>query len=88
MHSFTDFLRIVSHPAWGGGVSLRQETISEWFPIRRGTKVIRSDGKLFAYSFLLNVGQRGFIAAGNYLRMVSYSTWNKGDSSRQETVCE
>ena len=39
-------------------------------------------------SFLSGVGQRGFIATGNCLRMVSYSTWDKGDSWRQETICE
>ena len=42
--------------------------------------------KLFANGFLLDVGQWGFIATGNCLRIVSYSTWDKGDSSRQETV--
>ena len=45
-------LRIVSCPAWGGGVSLRQETISEWFPIRHGAVVYHSDRKLFVRRFL------------------------------------
>lgn len=31
MHSFTDFLRIVSCSAWGGGVLLRQETSRKSF---------------------------------------------------------
>ena len=29
MHSFMDFLRIVSCSAWGGGVLLRQESARE-----------------------------------------------------------
>ena len=31
-------------------------------------------------SFLSGIGQWCIIAAGNYSRMVSYSTWDKGDS--------
>ena len=58
------------------------------FPSGMGRLRIYRDRKLFANGFLLDVGQWGFIETGNCLRMVSYSTWDKGDSSRQETVCE
>ena len=56
MHSFTDFLRIVSYPAWDDGKSSWQETIREWVPIRRGAMVYHSGRKLFANGFLLDVG--------------------------------
>ena len=58
MHSFTDFLRIVSCSAWGGGVSSRQGTSRK--------------------SFLSGMGRLRIIVTGNYLRMVSYSTWEMG----------
>ena len=83
-----NYSRIVSYSTWDNGKSSWQETISEWFLIRHGVIAYHSDRKLLAYGFLFDVGQRGFIATGNCLRMVSYSTWDKGDSSRQETVCE
>ena len=41
---------------------------------------IHSDRKLFADGFLSGMGQWYIIATGNYLRMVFYSAWDKGDS--------
>ena len=41
--------------------------------------------KLFADSVPSGMGRLRIIVTGNYLRMVSYSAWDKGDSSRQET---
>ena len=58
MHSFTDFLRIVSCSAWDSGDSSRQETVCEWFLIRHGAIAYHSDRKLLAYGFLFGVGQR------------------------------
>ena len=52
MHSFTDFLRIVSCPAWDDGKSSWQETVCEWFLIRHETVVYHSDRKLFGRRFL------------------------------------
>ena len=80
-------LQRVSCPIWHCCVSYRQETIRVWFPIRLGTDVFHTDRKLFAYGFLFGLGQMCFISAGNYLRMVSYSTWHQCVSYRQETVC-
>ena len=77
-HSGRKLVEKVSYPAWDDDKSSWQETVCEWFPIRRGTKVIHSDRKLFAYSFLSGMGRLRIIATGNYSRMVSYSTWEMG----------
>ncbi len=43
--------------------------------------------KLFAYGFLFGLAPVRFIPTGNWLRRVSYSTWRRCASYRQETVC-
>ena len=83
MHSFTDFLRIVSYPAWDDGKSSWQEISRLRFAALEmtgeGKTIVYHCGrKLFANGFLLDVGQWGFKATGNCLRMVSYSTWEMG----------
>lgn len=77
--------RIVSYPAWLHCVSSRQETFGEWFPIRHGAIAFHLNRKLFAYSFLPDMAPLRFIPAGNFLRIVSHSTWCRCVSSRQET---
>ena len=69
-------------------VSCRQETIREGFPARRGSTVFLADRKLFAKGFLPGVAPLCFLPAGNFSRIVSYSTWLHCVSCRQETVCE
>ena len=83
-----NFLRIVSCPAWLHCVSCRQETFREWFPIRHGTIAFHTDRKLFANGFLSGMTPLCFIATGNFLRIVSYPTWCRCVSYRQETFCE
>ena len=78
---------MVSYPAWRRCASYRQETVCVWFPIRLGTMAFHTDRKLFAYGFLSDLAPVCFIPTGNYLRMVSYSTWHQCVSYRQETVC-
>ena len=78
-------LQRVSCPAWHCCVSYRQETIRVWFPVRLGTDVFHTDRKLFAYGFLSGLAPWHFIPAGNCLRMVSYSAWDRCVSYRQET---
>ena len=78
---------MVSYPAWHHGISYRQETVCEGFPIRLGTDVFHTDRKLFAYGFLFGLGQTCFIPTGNCLRMVSYPAWHCCVSYRQETIC-
>ena len=41
----------------------------------------------WAMGFRLDMALLCFLPAGNYLRMVSYSTWHHRVSCRQETVC-
>ena len=81
-------LRRVSYSTWLHCVSCRQETVCEGFPARRDTVVFLTGRKLFAYSFQLGMAPLCFLSAGNYLRRVSYSTWLRCISCRQETVCE
>jgi len=69
-----------SYSAWDKGDSWRQETVCEWFSYSTWEMGIHSDGKLFAYSFLSGMGRLRIIATGNCSRMVSYSTWDNGDS--------
>ena len=82
-----NWLRRVSYPAWHHGISYWQETVCVWFPIRLGTDVFRIDRKLFAYGFLSDLAPVRFILTGNWLRRVSYSTWRRCASYRQETIC-
>ena len=82
-----NWLRRVSYSAWHHGISYRQETVCVWFPIRLGTSAFHIGRKLFAYGFLSDLALLCFISVGNYLRMVSYSTWHQCVSYRQETVC-
>ena len=80
-----NFSPIVSHPAWRHCVSSQQETFHKWFPIRHGATVFHTDRKLFANGFLSDMAPLRFIPAGNFLRMVSYPTWCRYVSYRQET---
>ncbi len=80
-------LRRVSCSTLRHCVSYRQETICEGFPIRLDAIVFQCGRKLAADSFLLDMALLCFLPAGNYLRMVSYSTWHHRVSCRQETVC-
>ena len=57
----------------GRDVSTRQETVCEKFLIRHETEVFYRDRKLFAKGFLFGMGQKCFIAAGNYSRKVFYT---------------
>ena len=82
-----NYLRMVSYSAWGRCASYRQATVCVWFPIQLGTDVFHTDRKLFAKGFLFGLRQMCFIPAGNCLRMVSYSAWDRCVSYRQETVC-
>ena len=82
-----NYSRMVSCSAWDRCVSYRQETVCVWFPIRHGTDVFHISMKLFAYGFLLDMASMCFIPAGNCLRMVSYSAWDRCVSYRQETIC-
>ena len=80
MHSFTDFLRIVSCPAWDDGKSSWQEISRLRFAALEmtgeGKTIVYHCGrKLFANGFLFDVGQRGFIATVNWLRIVSHPAW-------------
>ena len=81
-------LRIVSYSAWHHCVSYRQETVCGGFPTRHGTTVLHCNRKLFAKGFLFGIATLCFIATGNFLRRVSYSTWHHRVSCRQETICE
>ena len=58
------------------------------FLLRQEAEMFYSGGKQFVKSFLFGMGQKCFIAAGNYLRRVSYSAWDRSVSKRQETICE
>ena len=58
------------------------------FPTRHGTTVFLADRKLVAKGFLFGMATLCFIATGNFLRRVSYSTWHHRVSCRQETVRE
>ena len=78
-------MRRVSYLTWHYCVSYRQETICEGFPVRHGTTVFLVDRKLFAKGFLFGMTLLCFIATGNYLRRVSWSTWHYCISCRQET---
>ncbi len=58
------------------------------FPTRHGTAVFLADRKLVAKGFLFDMATLCFIATGNFLRRVSYSTWHYCVSLQQETVRE
>ena len=81
-----NYSRMVSYSAWDRCFSYRQETICIWFPVRHGTDVFHISRKLFAYGFLSGLAPMCFIPTGNYSRMVSYPTWDRCVSYRQETV--
>ena len=79
---------IVSHSTWLHGVSYRQETVREGFPVRLGSMLLLAHRKLFAYSFLFGLAPWRFLPTGNCLRRVSHSAWFHGVLYRQETVRE
>ena len=83
-----NFLRRVSWSTLRHCVSYRQETVCGGFPGRLGTIVFLAGRKLFANGFLFGLTPLCFNATGNYLRIVSYSTWHYCVSYRQETICE
>ena len=83
-----NYWRKVYCTTWHYGVSHRQETACEKFPVRHGTMVFHTGRKLFTKGFLLGVAPLCFIATGNCLRKVSSPTWHDGFSHRQETVGE
>ena len=56
---------IVSCPPWLHGVSYRQETVREGFPIRLGSMVFFTDRKLFAKGFLSALTPWRFLPTGN-----------------------
>ena len=56
----------VSSPAWGRGVSWRQETMGKKFPLRLGAVAYQSVRKLWAKSFLPDLGPWRIMATGNY----------------------
>ncbi len=85
--SVGNYSRMVSYSTWHQCVSYRQETVCVGFPIRLGTMAFHTGRKLFAYGFLSGLAPWHFIPAGNCLRMVSYSAWDRCVSYRQETVC-
>ena len=61
----------VSSPAWGRGVSKRQETMGKKFPLRHGAMAYHGNRKLWAKGFLSGVGPWRIMAAGNYGQKVS-----------------
>ena len=79
---------MVSYSTWDKGDSSRQETFrQEISRLRFAALEMTGEGENYCVSwrqgtsrksFLFDVGQRGFITAGNCLRMVSYSTWEMG----------
>ena len=79
---------IVSCPPWLHGFPYRQETVREGFPIRLGSMVFLTHGKLFAYSFLFGLAPWRFLPTGNCSRRVSYSAWLHAVACPQETVGE
>ena len=83
-----NYLRRVSYSTWHHCVSCRQETVRERFPIRLDAIVFLTNRKLSAKGFLFGIATLCFIATGNYLRKVSYSTWHYCVSYQQETICE
>ena len=76
----------VSSPTWGHGVSKRQETMGKKFPLRRGAVAYHGNRKLWAKSFLSDVGPWRIMATGNYGQKVSFPAWGHGVSKRQETM--
>jgi hypothetical protein len=82
-----NYLRMVSYSSWHYCVSCRQETVCGGFPIRLDATVFQCDRKLSAKGFLVDMTPLLYIPTGNFLRMVSYSTWHHCVSYRQETVC-
>ena len=76
----------VSSPAWGRGVSKRQETMGKKFPLRLGAMAYQSVRKLWAKSFLSDVGPWRIKASGNYGQKVSSPAWGHGVSWQQETM--
>ena len=87
-HFFSAFLYEVSGGMLDQSVSTLREPLCEGFPIRHGAAVFHDGRELFAYGFLSDRVPLYFISTGNFLRMVSYSTWRHCCSSRQETVRE
>ena len=83
-----NFLCMVSYPPWLHGVSYRQETVREGFPIRLGSMVFFTDRKLFAKGFLSGLAPWCFLPTGNYSPIVSCPAWPHGVSYPQETVRE
>ena len=80
--------RRVSCPPWLHGVSYRQETFREGFPVRLDSTVFLTDRKLFAKGFLFGLAPWCILTTGNYSRMVSCPAWLHSVSYRQETVRE
>ena len=76
----------VSSPAWGHGVSKRQETMGKKFPPQRGAMAYQSVRKLWAKSFLPDVGPWRIKASGNYGQKVSSPAGGRGVSWQQETM--
>ena len=76
----------VSSPAWGHGVSWRQETMGKRFPLRLGAVAYHGVRKLWAKSFLSGLGPWRIMASGNYGQKVSSPAWGRGVSWRQETM--
>ena len=81
-------LRKVSCPAWLHGVSYRQETVRERFPVRLGSMAFLTGRKLFAKGFLFSLAPCCCLPTGNCSRRVSHSAWLHGVLYRQETVRE
>ena len=79
---------MVSYTAWRYGISYRQETVCEGFPIRLDSVVFLTDRKLISNSFLFGLTLWFSLPTGNCWRKVSYSAWRCGGSYRQETIHE
>ena len=80
--------RRVSCPPWLHGISYRQETVRERFPVHLVSMVFLTHGKLFAKGFLFGLIPQCFLPTGNYSHIVSHSAWLHGVSCPQETVGE
>jgi len=79
-------LRRVSYSAWLHGVSYRQETVREGFPVQLGSMVFLAHRKLFVKGFLYDMAPWYCLPTGNCWRKVSYSAWLHAVSCPQETV--
>ena len=80
--------RIVSYSAWLHGVSYRQETVREGFPVRLGSMAFLALRKLFAKGFLSALIPQCFLPTGNCSPIVSHSAWLHAVACPQETVRE